>query len=352
MLVHLDMTPQDLAAAPRDLVELRCSRLLRMHRDGHNLLVVARDAAAWLTQNASFIAADAAMLRRVQDDFTFSAQLLEAARMMVKVKAPCSGLFRLPGDQIALPLDWENFDSIIEPPVLIVEDAQHDGIPLETLIVAISKAILPIRKLPQSPVHGGGERIYHVAQSYIEANRVVWLVSDSDKRTPYSVSPAVAKLSGLKGREAPGFFSLVLPCMEIENLIGLAVLGQLERVYKHPTYKVLATIERMEIQDNRNVSESFSLFFDMKEGLSSSEVGDWSKEAVEWLGSRLAYAGIDPGDFDLPGFGARLMKQIVSSQLCLQTLRATVVGERWLENFTDFVDLSQWLFLAPGRVRV
>ena len=155
--------------------------------------------------------------------------------------------------------------------------------------------------------------------------------------------------SFLEQVKSPAVFCHVLPCAEIENLVGLDVIASLKWAGKQSeTLSVLKQIRSDERRLGLDERESFHLFFDLKKGFTDQDIRDESvEEGRQWLASRVRMGGLDPQSFTLGGFGRRLLRQLQSSPTFSEAVRLSFSSPEWRHAFRDLLAEAGWVFLAP-----
>jgi|SRR6476620_9729411 hypothetical protein len=99
MLIFCDLAEQELANIPVALLQVGLSEIVRAHRRGHHLVVIARWSMAWLTRNVDLSPADAAMLRRIGQNFAQAGDLRRKAKVFIRLIESRPAIFQRMGQR-------------------------------------------------------------------------------------------------------------------------------------------------------------------------------------------------------------------------------------------------------------
>lgn len=353
MIISFEIDAEELCLLGCEFLEDRVSAVLRSHRLGHNLAIFNRVTASWLLNKINLINRDRATLVRIQQQAAQTGDLVRRSPYHIKVRAP--GLpfeAKDNGRFIQLPLDHAAFDDIVRRPALVVEDVVIDLAIFQFVFKNIpsTMASLPVA---YEAVHGGGGRIWEVVKLKAQERRIVVAVGDSDKNSPVTSSAKSDQVDILiKDVQWPLIFCSFTPGSEIENIFGLEVLATLPRIASSSSHLVLTKIESAERDLGHDSADRFQWYFDMKSGVSEKTLSKIKEDAVkQWFELKLSLAQTTKPITNIPGFGDKLSKELLSSDECLSAFRRTVRSKEWLEVFGGFISNIMWQLAAPAAQR-
>jgi hypothetical protein len=348
MIIALDLLPVQLAGIEKDLLQDRMSALLRAHRLGCNFVVTTRETATWLLNHMILLERDKSTLKRILNDVTQNGALLRGTRRLIRIDEPQTALQVINGQEYRLPIDLYQFEDIINKPAFVIEDIQND---LGIYEFVFRNMPAPFNGFPlgYEVIHGGGQNTFTVAAAKASEGRIVCVVADADCKSPFEMDQRRQTISETIAKsEWPFLFHFLTPCSELENLFNLEVLFHLKQIRTSGTF---ATIQRIEVEERRlklNSSESFRLYFDMKNGISEKTVERMSgASGRSWITERLQLAGIRSSNASLLGFGPNIVRQVLNSNKCMAEFRRMVRSPEWQEVFGDFVIGIMWTLAAP-----
>ena len=337
-----------------DLLRDRIGELLRAHRRGHHLAVLSRPTAIWCLEHNLFVGSEKATLQQLELEATQSLTLIQRARPYVEIVSTETTLEILECRVIRLSLNHEEFEGIVQCPLVVVEDFINDGSVIRLVIQDSVRKLVPSFELRDSPIHGGGDRVVDVAKSRIENGRLVWVVVDTDRKTPFSKSEKLEKkMAAVRSVSSPTLFVSTLPCGEIENLVGLDHVVSVRAQPRHkPTTQILEKIRREERLKGISLEESFELYFDLKEGLRTEYLKtEDSERARKWIEERVRMTDLDPQNFVIEGYGKRIMRDIKDNPEFEKRMQKSFMKGDWQRVFSELTTYACWIFLAPPPKR-
>lgn len=349
MLVRFSLSIASVETIGVDKIEMALTELLRAHRNGFHLLVFERGIAGYLIERIPLSNQDKAVLRRLHQEFTQNGRLHEQAAAYVEVTAP-GPIVEKNGACISLPINLIDAKTFGTPSQLLSENANGDG----KLITAILGWVRESRGTPKvnfEDAHGGGATIGERLIKALDEKRIGVCVLDTDKKHPNDEPCKVTKdaLSAAERSEWSLFQVLALPCHEIENVIPFLRVCLLQSAAGCEWNTVIPRIERWERSGGKPEAESFWLFFDIKEGLSSEKLGLMNENQRDWIQQRLAVAGSFRGEWVYPAYGKKVVPLLLDSGLAMSDFRKLVRAVKWRSVFGEFFDKILWFGAAGAK---
>lgn len=319
--------------------------LLRAHQFGKHLVVLSRRSIeAIVKMKLNFISSDAAVFSHLSQNVTQNGLLHTQAKKYISITV--QGEIFQSDTEIFLPVDHCDFSQIIEPSVLIAEDAINDGNIIKTIVKSFP-ANLNWKFVHFEPVHGGGTRTKDIVMQSIHSRRIVLAIKDSDKKTPFCVVKADRDLNSALQKWPLATF-LILPCHEIENVFTIQVLEELKDKDNASCLSHLIEMDRLDVDNNVEENLKYQYFFDVKEGISTASLQKiTNQESREWLLERLEAANIDTKNLNISGFGKNAADRILKNGKALSTFHQIVRSEKWLSVFGSFISDISWIIAAP-----
>jgi hypothetical protein len=355
MIVHFDLEEDRLAAIRKPLLQERVSSILRAHRSGAHLVIVSRQTGKWLAKNANKILLDAdrSTLHRLLQEITQSGDLVRRAPKLLRIGAQDTILGITDDRIIELPIDYEQFERILERPALVIEDIVSDGKVYEAVFQALAKkkGFWPAFEA----VHGGGNRAMTVALYKVREGRIVHVVLDSDKATPFSPDTKIARIQRLpkKHRNWPLLFFDVTPGRELENILTVEVLALAAKTdTAKATLKHIKEISQREAESEIAPQCRYWLYFDFKSGLKKQHItGRVNQKEKEWIESRLRLANLNRDLLPLAGLGKSLAVEVMQCVEWRNHFRRAILSNDWQSVYGEFVSKIVWTFAAPQQQR-
>lgn len=344
MLIHFDLSDSELNLIETNTLEMHLSVLLRAHRSGKHLVVLSRRSIEAITKmKLKFIASDEAIFKRLSQNVTQNGLLHAQAKKYISITV--HGKIFQSGTKVLLPLDHSNFLQIIEPPVLILEDVINDGKIIKTILKS-SPAKLNCNFFCFDEIHGGGSRTEDIALQWIDKHRIVLVIKDSDKKTPFCGIKSDCNLNSAL-QKWPLSTLLIWPCHEIENVFTLQVLQELKNKDNESCLSHLTRMDRLDSDNNVEESVKYQYFFDVKNGISTASLQKITNQtSKKWLLEHLKAANIAAEDFDIPGFGKNVSEQILKNDKALSAFHRVVRSEKWSSVFGSFISDLFWIIFA------
>ena len=349
MLFVVDLPPDILSGIRRSLVEERVRELLYAHRLGRCLLVVERDSYNWITKHIKLSGVDRATLEKIYNSLAQTGRLRRDATSYIRIAGPSNPLKRINEREISVPLDYQLFGNILMNPALVVEDAKYD--------VAIYRSIYSnIECRPggyptsYDPVHGGGSRIADITDGQIGAQRIVCAVIDSDKKSPFCPSTKRDDLlAGVAQPNWPLLFVFELPCSEIENLVPIDIYVAILDLNKLEIAQTLLKIIASENTGGPNSTQSISMFYDIKKGVSWTSFDKLANDqARDWIRTKLSIYYDLRGEFVVPGFGSHALGRLIDHPRFESAFRSRIPTREWQEAFGQFFSSVYWILMAAN----
>jgi hypothetical protein len=109
-------------------------------------------------------------------------------------------------------------------------------------------------------------------------------------------------------------------------------------------------ISRGETVAGRAIQDRYSLYFDFKEGLRGEKFETFSEAEQEWIVSRFRLGNVTPHEFNLAGYGDKVIRQICDENRLLSELKRMTRESSWRQVFSPFLDELIWPFAASVRL--
>ena len=350
MIIHLDCTLAELMSLSQTSVEHSISSLLRSHREGFHVAVIARPLADGIAAQFNLITADAAMLSRVAASFTQTGDLIRRAHRYIRV-IPHSERVEMIGNAVTLGLNLLQECRILDRPALLVENIARDGL-FYGEAVKNHYDLVGCPRPNYEVVHGGGADLATVFERQIDYQKIVCALIDSDRNAPSADEcPKLARLEKLsRDKQWPLAFAFSPPCREAENCLPPDLVMTLPSGVGNKSNEVLIAIADRETAAGVHGSEAFWLFFDLKEGLTTEKIRRLTRQAeIDWIATKLSYVGLTIDNVSIGGYGERLFDQLANGPH-LAALRALTRENRWREVFASFLEQIIWVLVGGKRV--
>lgn len=349
MIIHIALTPLQMAAIPQEQLILGLSALMRAHRLGHHLVVAERDSAQWILDHIPLGAPDLAMIRSIGHQFTQNGALLESAKYLIRVDiCPPEGPHKFDRGVI-VPIEHFSDARLAEPAILLVEDTGSDGL-MYKFILECLKPLHQCKNLSFDILHGGGDRITKVFEEQLASGRMIACVVDSDRCAPCNAPPTKVVRLRRAAEEAGSSFTFVCntPGREVENFIPLSVYLELKSDFDKGSSKNLLRIQK----DEHPIDEldRFWFFFDVKKGICSDDLPKILDDGWRsWIETRLSLTLNDLEDFRIAGFGEKVLAHFLDSQAHLAKFHDTLKTNEWRLVFWAFFDQLLWILFGGRR---
>jgi hypothetical protein len=349
MLINLRCTVDELDACNLQRRDEAIRGLLRAHRLGDHVVVISRELCRHLLNVADVSKSDRAMLERLAHEHTQKADLVRKAPQYIHV---CP--IPIVSDGRSIPITFEQLVStrILDRAILLVENIRRDGLLYGELI----NAHYDLHHCPfpsYEAMHGGGADIGAVFVEQIRRQRIVCGIVDTDRSSPDSTSMTKLDALGRIARQMnwPLAFAATPPCREAENCLPIDLMMSLQSGKTNPSNSHYLKIADHEASEGYDISRSFWLFVDLKEGLNKESINKLTDpKDREWLSEKLTTIGIDIELETLSGFGSKVFDQLATHNQHIAELRRTTRCTAWREIFSEFLDFLLWIFVGGRRV--
>jgi hypothetical protein len=351
MIINFNPTDDDFRRIDQGLLDRSVSELLRAHRLGHHLIVISRNVALNLRGALNLSRADDATLARLAQEYTQTADLVRRAAVYLDVDFSGDFLFKVRKNCVAISLEQVAQPYILDRSVIVVEDDVTDGAIYDYFLRSLRyKAGVPAGTWEL--IHGGGERALFVAASKVRDRRVVCVIVDSDSDSPprQELAKVVKMRSMVDDQGWPLCWVMPTPCREIENLIPLDLVAELDSAVGRPD--AIAAMRRVGEHEEAQKLEAESrywLYFDVKNGVDSRRLSRMSCEDRSWVEQKLMILDVDLSNFEIKGFGDRVIALVVNSNEWLSSLRDHAHRSQWWGVFGEFLVMAMWVTVAPKR---
>lgn len=344
MLIHWgNEAGDDLPLETADAQTL-VSEILRARRMGKHLIVIEPQVLRILKE-LPLSAMDLSLVERLRDEFTQTGRAIKTIRPAINIVNTWEDQIHLDAGIVNVPLRVLLSSSILEAPILVLENQKRDGF-------LYGLALDSKRKHPitYNTSHGGGGDTPDVFEKEMAAKKVTVCAVDSDKYTPHTKKNE--KLSAIITRKRRVNWPLGFPispnCREIENLIPPEVVFKLQSAASHPNIQQIKNICGSE---SPVPAEIFWNFFDIKKGVVHGKARKLSGAEATWLSEKLQIAGItipleatpemgdDPDEYvHLNGFGEKVVDQVMRSRDLTHEVSKSLSGERWDATFKESIE--------------
>ena len=343
MIIFFDVTAAELREGFSDQVEAVVSELVGAFRRGDHVVVMRRETVEELRTHP-WSPSVQATLERLARDFTQSADLLNKSscvlcvRLTVNIPRPIQRNFNV------ITLAEILLERLYLPGVLLVENATRDGSLFQILLDDIGKQA-GIARIYVEAVHGGGDDIAGNLEHQINLGKYTVCIIDSDKMSPFCVSPPkerqlrrVCQTSGWR------FVKVVmLECHEIENLLHPDLILGLRCARQYKDRNLLKKIQRVEPEifgDN-----SLWRYFDIKNGINADVLARYEGKSKEWISMKLIALGLDEMTFSIAGFGDRVIDSLLDDVNKYRLIRQMVTrNKEWMHAFSKLFEDIVWYF--------
>lgn len=325
------------------------SELLRAHRHGSHLLVLERRIADRLL-TLELSQSDRALLARLGAEYTQTGGLHRSSPMYIALANTFERKIEAVASAVHVGLGAIHSTRILEVPVLLVENLSTDGWLIEQLL-GVAALHAGRGAMAVDPQHGGGDDIHNVFRTLLQRKKLVVAVVDTDKNCPDGV--ANGKLDRLNAvlaaNDWPMATAMSIPCRETENLISLDVLLAIPSAIGHATNTILLQIANVEAHGGVAADALFYSYFDIKLGSSSQSALKMAEPERDWVTQKIRLGGV-AGDWDLPGYGSRVIHQIMADGTHIGRLREMVRSKQWSGSFASFFGFLFWYFISARRL--
>jgi hypothetical protein len=352
MIIHFGLTGAQLAASDRLLVASAISELVRCHRMGVHLVVAERATIAYVLENWPHSTLEEATLRSLAQEYAQTAGLLAKCYTYIAI-VPANQQFRRIGKVVDVPLHQICQPYILDRPALLVEDTQSDA----SLFDAICKNTRDLVGVPTfvwEQMHGGGSRLKNIFAEKISDRRIVCVVTESDRNAPHPAPHQTFNdLTKIKDDASWHLgFVFALPCREVENLLPLEIIETLDcSVERGKTITTLKLISEMELRTGSAPSESYWLYFDVKQGQNPDRLAGDSPLDRAWIESKLSLVGLANNTVNLDGFGGTIIHQLLQTNFSMARFRDAIRTPKWRAMFGEMFAQLLWICIcAPRRV--
>jgi hypothetical protein len=350
MLVRIALPVADLAALGPDALELRLSELLRAHRNGFHLVVIERDAADYLLEHVAFSGSDRALLQRLRQQFTQNGRLHERATIYLEVHTLGDAIIRT--DRcFKIPINMIDSVTFGSPSQFLTEDANHDAKVIRFILSNV-RDILGAPTFSFVDEHGGGASTLQRYTSALVARKIGICVMDTDRRSPLAEICSITKRA-MAARDRSGwplFDVAALPCRELENIIPHGVVMMLDSAEGCEWNRIIPRIEDWETVGRKSEKEAFWLFFDVKQGLSHIDLEAFSPSEIAWVEPRIGASGRLSGEWAYPGYGERVVAQMMQNNQALDALRKAIRRSDWKDVFKSYFNNIIWFGAASVKL--
>jgi hypothetical protein len=351
MLFYLDIGGDELSSIPAEPLSDALSELIQAHRSGHHLAVISRASAQWIRDHINLSERDKAMLDRIAQDFTQSADLRRSASMFVELRGPTGANLASNGNAIIVKVDRIRDYRVLERSILLVENTAADG-SLYSFLLNNALSRPRYANISFDLAHGGGTSLEMEFRRFSEDRRVFGAVVDSDRDSPLSENVKLRRLVSIKSDSGwPLCFPTSPPCREAENIIPMGLAMIFPSGVANASNRVLLAIADAEIRNGHAPDQQFWLFFDIKQGLTSGQIERMRANDKGWIVSKMQLINIQTDRVILRGYGDRMLAQLNAENRFLGELRKLTRERRWSDVFTDFLNEMIWVFLAGPRIR-
>jgi hypothetical protein len=255
------------------------------------------------------------------------------------------------GNEVTIALIRLSNYRILEKSMLLLENVDSDG-DFYAFILDNHSAFYSCDHLSFECYHGEGYDLPKVLTRLIQDGRIVFAVVDSDRYAPCSKELKVAQLSKISDELNWSLsFSSTPACREIENMIPMNIVLKLPSAVGNSANKIHLAIEEAESALALSDHELFWLYCDLKEGLHPDKLSKLAVDEREWICTKLNFAGIDPKERAISGYGEKVVKQLFADGRLLGELRDLTRHRSWRNVFSSFFEDLAWVFIATPRTR-
>ncbi len=348
MIVLLDLTVEHLSSMDAESLSSRLEELLRSYRLGHHVVIMRRNVARWLAEHTSISPQALASLRKISQEFTQTGDLAQRAPVALRVRsgAPVNPLKN--GRFFDISLEGITLPYLLERVVLVVEDVTND-MQFYDLLFRSVRSMVGVPTMSVEPAHGGGSRTIDVAVAKAKERRIVCAIFDTDRSAPRVEKHA--KIERIE-REAEGLAWPLLTataadCREVENLIPYSIASSLPCAAANHDMPLVEKILDDELSNAVHPSQSFWLYFDIKEGYDSEKTESISDEQDrKWLIGKVKSVQPTGENVSFRGFGPNVIQQIVQTHTVHGDLRKMLRSPKWWDVFGDYISYLIWLGAA------
>lgn len=349
MLIHLALTPAELALVPQTLRNELASEIARAARHGFHSFVIEREAANWLAGHADLNQMSKATLLRLRERYGQFAGMLKDATCYIEVSNETRAQVSNQARVVHMKPEQIVQSSILcSPTKLVVEDIASDGEIYKFLLENIfDKLRVPLPRWVLS--NGGGDRIEEMVRADLASKCAVAVLFDTDFWAPTS-DPCPKERRVRRVVEEIGWSVVSVfptPCRESENFIPLEVMLRHKHLAAYPCCGILHKINVKE-EDNGAEDPKFLIYFDMKEGIDAETLVKMSDNQRDWVLGKLGLIGINPEQQPICGFGSGIFERIQKDNAAMSLLRSEIRGSKWLETFGIYFKNLLWV-LAGAR---
>lgn len=344
MIITASLTENDFRSLPREEACVFLEELARVHRSGTHIVVLDRKITDWALSNPLSLAAIASYKRISSEYSQLGALTREADFKLVLQRHTQSG--RRESNDIHLSISDFLQSRVMEKAVVLVENIRNDSV-IYDLIVSVFKEIMRIPSVNYEYRHGQGEDIIEILRHESKERRVVAVVIDSDRRTPFCKCVKETRIQELIASTSwPCTRLNVTPGREAENLLSIDAICSLDAWTSNPSSPTIRSI----MARSDAISEEFWMFFDVKNGSSTDERRKVNAPlGVQWLARMQGELGIK--DINFSGFGDKILSQFKVSGKAQECQRLYLRRRTLPENIKCFGRSLVWTVASkPGYI--
>ena len=348
MIIHLNATPDELSIENENRLSVVIEELLQSYRRGHHLVIIDRDTTRWLVARGGISSSGLSLLTRLTSEFTQTGALIRSSSALVSLRtSSCTRVVQ--NNEIAITFQEFLTLPLAEPATLLLENAVNDGELFIFLLDNLARR-RGISRLALRLEHGGGADTGNQLRRLLCERRAVFCAIDRDSLGPSSPpSPKVRAIEKIVEQASwPLSGWAVTPGREAENFLPISVLALLQCWHGNSSREVLVRL--VEAQPSEFASDGFWLHFDVKDGLTQTEVNKLSNDEKARIVNCLGKIGRS----DIPlieGFGDSVVQCWKAEPRAKSALAAAMQTESWRGAFEDFFVSMLSLFIGvPPRL--
>ncbi|WP_140385847.1 MULTISPECIES: hypothetical protein [Acetobacter] len=322
-------------------LEYKIGILLQNHREGKIFLILDREKVKWISNNLSLNSKNKAMLEKIYANIAITNSILEKSSIKTKIVDNYEKKIEENGC-LTIGIKNDFFISVIDSPILVVENCLSDGFFIQTILNNIKDRSISQSCINISLVSGNGSQVSDHAELYIKQGRIVAKMKDADVISP---------LSSIKNFFIEGFcYNFTLPCHEIENTFCEEII-EIVSEKNDESNKTLDMLKKMKRFEENN-ADRFFLFFDLKKGISKEKFDSLSNgPEKKWLFDKISKICDVNSDFQYNGFGENIWKSVKNNPSAMRIFVRNIKSDVWLNFFFDFFQKVKWIFIASSRLR-
>lgn len=352
MLIYLNFSVDEAAAADPQELELLISGLLQTTANGLHLVIINRKLCEWAKETINFNNRELAQLDRLREFYTQTGGLVSIAKSILRIEIGDAQLAEYDAHKYRIGHRAFLRSNYSEASRLLIEHIENDGDMLELIFSEMSKKH-PVRSYNYIRLHGGGADIAACFRIEVPNQRVIVSVVDSDKVASCDTS-STTKRHLDREAERQTFIGTICetPCKEAENYIPLNILINHARKIC-PSYTSFGElIYLVENQEINGASDCLWLYFDVKRGVEGDKLSSIrNPEVSEWLRNKYQRRDGDFSGFEIPGFGDSILRQFLNCGEAIRDFTEFLKTQYWNVNFSGFFDLLYWYFAADKKSR-